>query len=207
MQSHSKGKIDMRKHSIAIAVSAAVAVFSLGANAQAPAVKNLKLQGTRGYDQKDDVARVQVTPAAAEPRERMTFIFSDTTEDATRLDLEWEKLRVSVPITVETTVHAGANIDKTLAEAWRPHFASARYLLENGGDLPKALEYVDTSIAIKPTWWNNWVKAQILAKQGKSKDAVASAEQAQKLGAGDPVYDGFFKDTVGKSIADWKKAS
>jgi hypothetical protein len=169
--------------------------------------KNLTVQGTRGYEEKDDVARITVKPGAAPDRERMTFLFADTTDNGTRVDLEWEKLRLSVPIAVDTAAHAGANIDKSLNEAWRPHIVSARYLLENNGDLPKALGYADTSIAIKPTWWNNWVKAQILAKQGKAKDAVASAEQAQKLGAGDPVYDGFFKDTVAKAIADWKKAS
>src|SRR4029077_12033937 len=47
LPSQSKGKIEMRKHSIAIAVCAPIAaLFSLVANAQAPAVKNLKLQGS-----------------------------------------------------------------------------------------------------------------------------------------------------------------
>jgi len=167
--------------------------------------KNLKLQVTRGYEEKDDVARVTVTPVTSQPRERMTFLFADTTEDGTRLDLEWEKLRVSVPIKVDTKAQASASIEKSLDDAWRPHFVSARYLLENGGDLTQALGYADTSIGIKPTWWNNWVRAQILAKQGKASDAVAAAERAQTLGKGDPVYEGFFKDTVSTSIADWKK--
>jgi len=33
------------------------------------------------------------------------------------------------------------------------------------GDLDRALEDVNTSIAIKPTWWNHWVKAQILGRK------------------------------------------
>lgn len=169
--------------------------------------KNLKVQGTRGYEQKDDVARTTVTPATAPPRERLTFLFSDTTDDATRLDLEWEKLRLSIPIGVDTKAHTRASIDKAVDEAWRPHFTSARYLLDSGGDLTQALGYADTSISIKPTWWNHWVKAQILAKQGRTTDAVAAAEQAQKLGGGDPVYEGFFKTQVAEAIAGWKKAS
>lgn len=163
------------------------------------------LSGTRGYDQSNDVARATVKPAAAPMRERMAFLFSNTTDDATRLDLEWEKQRVSVPIQVETRNQVMTNIDETLAEAWRPHFASARWLLENDGDLGQAIEYVNTSIAIKPTWWNNWVKAQILAKQGSSTEAVAAAEQAKSLGAGDEVFEGFFKENIDKAIADWKK--
>jgi Protein of unknown function (DUF2911) len=168
---------------------------------------NWKTGGTNGYEEKNDVARVTVKPQAAAQRERMAFLFSDTTDDSTRLDLEWEKLRVSVPIEVNTRADALGNIDATLAEAWRPHFASARWLLENGGDLDRALGYVDTSIAIKPTWWNNWVRGQILAKQGKPAEAVAAAEKAQELGKGDQVFEGFFKEQVSKAIAQWKKPS
>lgn len=169
--------------------------------------KNLNAGGTRGYDEKNDVARVTVTPTEVPPRERLAFLFANTTDNSSRLDMEWDTLRVSVPLTVDTDQQAKANIDKALDDAWRPHFASARYLLDSGGDLKTALGYIDTSIGIKSTWWNNWVKAQILAKQGKKVEAVAAAEQAQKLGQGDEVYEGFFKDQITKSIADWKKPS
>lgn len=168
---------------------------------------NTKVQATNGYAEKDDVARISVKPASAPMRERLAFQFADTTNGATRLDLEWDKLRVSVPITVDTSTQARANIDKALGDAWRPHFASARWLLENGGDMTQALGYIDTSISIKPTWWNRWVKAQILAELGRPADAVASAEQAQTLGAGDPVFEGFFKGEVVKAIEAWKKKS
>lgn len=168
---------------------------------------NLKLQGTRGYAEKDDVARITVKPASAPMRERLAFQFSDTTDSSSRLDLEWEKLRVSVPITVDTTTQARTNIDKALGDAWRPHFSSARYLLDNGGDLTEALGFIDNSIAIKSTWWNNWVRAQILAKQNRPGDAVAAGEQAQSLGAGDPVFEGFFKKDVEKAVGQWRKKS
>ncbi len=47
-----------------------------------------------------DVAQVTVAPKASPFRERLTFLFSDTTDDSANLDLEWEKVRVSIPITV-----------------------------------------------------------------------------------------------------------
>lgn len=169
--------------------------------------KDTTLPGTRGYEKKKDVARVTVKPETVPHRERLAFLFSDTTDDASRLDLEWERLRISVPLQVETSTQARANIDKALDEAWRPHLASARYLLDTGGDLRQALGYADSSIAIKPTWWNHWVKAQILAKQGRPADAVGMAEQANRLGKGDPVFEGFFKEQVSRSIADWKQPS
>ena len=157
-------------------------------------------------DAKTEVARISVKPAALPAvRERLTFIFSDSGDDGTNLDLEWEKLRVRIPIKVATKTQVAANIEEATGNAWRPHNASARYLLDNGGDLTQAMGFVDKSIAIRATWWNHWVKAQILAKQGKKADALAAAEQAQSLGKGDEAYEGFGKADIEKGIAGWKK--
>lgn len=167
---------------------------------------NPQTWGTNGYDAKQDVARIEVKPESlATPRERLTFVFSDTTNDATRLDIEWEKVRVSVPVAVDTKAHVAANIDAATDSAWRPHFESARWLLENDGDMKRALSFADTSIAVKPTWWNTWVKAQILAKQGKPGAAVKFANEAKKLGKGDRVYEGFYKTQIDATLATWKK--
>ena len=157
------------------------------------------------YDEKKDVVRIFVKPGSTSDRERLTFLFSDTTDDATNLDLEWENRKVSIPISVDTKTQAMANIDATLNDAWRPHYLSARYLLDNGGDLGRALALSDGSIAIKPTWSNTWVRAQVLAKQGRNADAIAEADRTQKLGAGDRVYENFFKEQVTTTVAGWKK--
>lgn len=167
---------------------------------------SLDAWGNDGFDIKKDVARVSVKPAAVPAsRERMTFSFANTTDSATQLDLEWEKLRVSIPITVDTKATVLANVKKAVDDAWRPHFASARYLLENGGDLDQALQYIDQSIAIKASWWNHWVRAQVLQKKGRAQDAVATAEKTIQLGTGDQVFESFFKPQVNKSLAEWKQ--
>ncbi len=168
--------------------------------------KNIEISGADGYEQKDDAARVTVTPATTGARERLAFLFSDTTDDATRLDLEWDAVRVSVPIKLETKTHVRAAMDKILADAWRPHYTAGRYLFDSGGDLDEALRNLDTSVAIKATWWNNWYRAQVLAKKGRSSDAIAAAEKSSEIGKGDEVFEGFFKENVQKAIADWKKA-
>lgn len=163
------------------------------------------LSGTDAYDTKDDVARVTVKPESTAARERMTFLFSETTDESTRLDLEWAALRVSVPLKVDTKTQVKAAIDKAVGDAWRPHYQAGRYLFENGGDLDTAIRYLDQSIAVKPTWWNHWFHAQALAKKGRAADAVASAEKAQQLGKGDNTFENFFKEDVQKAVDGWKK--
>jgi hypothetical protein len=165
---------------------------------------NWNTGGTNGYDEKTDAVRVTVKPTPMPNRERLTFLFSDTTDDFTALDLEWEKLRVRTPIKVDTKAHVMASIDQTLGQAWRPHMTAAQYLLNSGGDLDKALAYCDQSIAIQPTWWNHWVKAQIYGKKGKKAEALATVQKAQDLGKGDQVYENFFKEEVTKAAAGWK---
>lgn len=163
--------------------------------------------GASDYDKKYDVARIRAKPQKAPHRERMTFLFSDTTDDATRLDLEWAETRVSIPLKVDTKKQVMANIDAALSSAWRPHYTSARYLLENGGDMKKALTWIDQSIAVQKTWSNHWVKAQILQKLGRTSDALETARQAKKLGAGERVYEGFYKERIDEALQRWKKAS
>jgi len=161
--------------------------------------------GTDDYNVKDDAARVTVTPQTIGARERMTFIFSDTTESASRLDLEWDTVRVSLPIKVDTQAQVMAGIDTTLAEAWRPYYQAGRYLVESGGNVDTAIGYLDTSIGIKSTWWNNWWRAQALAKKGRTADAVAAGERAMEIGKGNETFEQFFKADVQKTVDGWKK--
>ena len=60
------------------------------------------------YKESEDVARVTVAPKSIPSRERLTFIFSDFTDTGGNLDLEWEKVRVSIPITVSSEASAAA---------------------------------------------------------------------------------------------------
>ncbi|MCB9649778.1 MAG: DUF2911 domain-containing protein [Deltaproteobacteria bacterium] len=165
--------------------------------------KNTELWGTNGYDEKEDVVRTTVKPVAIPARERLTFIFSDSDDDGTRLDIEWEKVRVSLPIKVATKAQVTKSIETTLADVWRPHARSAKYLLDTDGDLKTALAYADTSIGIKGTWYNYWVKAQILGKMGNKKDAAAAAEKALSLGDKSGAF-AFYSGQMKDALKKWK---
>lgn len=167
---------------------------------------NYKQGGTRGYKEKNNVAVFQVKPVKGPDRERMTFVFANTTDNTTELHLEWAGVRVVLPLQFNTRVNALANIAKTLNNGWRPYFQAARYLLE-AGDLDAAMQHIDTSIAIETTWWNTWVKSQILAKMGQVKEAIQHAKEAQKTGAKDYVFKRFFAKRVAKALKEWKASN
>ncbi len=158
--------------------------------------------GGKQYDAKDDLVRVPATTAAIPSRDRLAYLFSNTTDTDTSLDLEWEKMRISVPIKTGTAEQAAQNIKDAIENAWRPHANAARYLNDNSKDQATALKYVDASIAIDNNWFNNWVKAEILNKQGNVAEARKHAQVAMDLGTKDPNF--FFKDAVAKALATWK---
>lgn len=180
------------------------AIFMIPGDKQWSFILNSDTNAGQKHDPKKDVAQLVVTPETlSSPRERMTYIFSDSTDDKTHLDLEWELVRVRVPITVDTKTIVNTAIEKTLADAWRPHFVSANYLFQ-AGDLKRAMSLVKQSIAIKATLRNEWLLAQLLMKSGNKAQAKAAANRALKLGRGEPAFEAFFKGHINSTVATWK---
>jgi len=154
------------------------------------------------YKPADDVVRVEARPAGIPPRERMAFIFSDTTDDSTRLDLDWDKTRVSLPIRAFTADQVAASIKGLEDGSWGPLNQAARYMLETTKDYESGMRLVEKSLALRQHWFNLWTKAQLLAAQGKHADARALAEKVQELGGKAKNF--FAAEEVKKALADWK---
>lgn len=156
------------------------------------------------HDAKKDVAKISVKPAALPAlRERLRYTFDDTQDGKTTLDLEWERVRIALPITIDTAKLVSAGIERATADVWRPHFAAASYLNDNNQP-DKALPLVERSIAIQPTWRNHWLRAQILYKKGNKAEAQAAAAKAQELGKGDQGFEANGKAQMTKAMASWK---
>ena len=167
-------------------------------------VNKVAVQLGTTYKQPEDVARFEVKPKIAPMRERFTCLFSDYTEGAASLDLEWDKLRVSIPIKAKTDEQVMANIKAMNDGAWRPYVNAARYLLDNKRDANQALELVEKSLALHEDWLNLWVKAALLAQEGKYKDAYPLAQKAQALGEKLAEGQFFLAPDVKKALAEWK---
>jgi hypothetical protein len=159
---------------------------------------------TDEYKQEMDLLRFKVTPSAASNRDRLSYFVSDFTEENAMVSMEWEKLKVSFKVTVATDKQAIENIDKATGATWNIYNSAARYYFEKK-DLDKALGYSNQSLSLSQQWYNNWVKAQILAAKGLTADAYKFATTAKEIGDQNPS--GFFyKTQVEKALVDWKPA-
>src|SRR5262249_50268620 len=96
--------------------------------------------------------RVRVRPKVAPHRERLPFLFSDFSSERTSLDLEWENLRASLPISANTAQQVQASI-KELDGAWRSYANAARFMLETKKDFDAGLKYANQSLALKEDWY------------------------------------------------------
>jgi hypothetical protein len=159
----------------------------------------------RDYKPELDVSRIKVTPKSTTRRERLIYTFSDLTDDRASLDLEWDTLRVSVPIQVNTTQQVMAAING-LDTAWRSYANAARYMLETKKDFDAGLKYIDQALALRDDWYSMWVKGALLAAKGDFGSARDWAERAHDLAlrVGNA---GALEPELNKSIAEWSRRS
>jgi hypothetical protein len=156
-----------------------------------------------GDEKMEEVARVKARTKAIPHRERLTFMFSDFTEERASLDLEWEKVRASIPISVNTSQQVLSGI-ADLDSAWRSYANAARYMLETKKDYDAGLKYADQSLALKEDWYTLWIKASLLAAKGDWRGARDNGERAHQLAQ--KLGDGFVLDyELRQNIAEWSK--
>jgi len=164
--------------------------------------KDNKQWGSSDYKKELDVARVTVKPQAIPPRERLAYQFTSFTDEVASLDLEWEKVRVSLPIKLGTAAQAQANIKAAVDAQPGTLTAAAAFYLDQK-DYAQGLQLADRALAMRESWQGLWVKARLLAGSGKTRDAVALAEKVQTLGAKDG--DNFFAaNDVKEALKEWK---
>lgn len=166
--------------------------------------------GNPDYVAEKDALRVKVKPVLAEMKELFTIGFPAVTSEGATLALTWEKLRVPVTIAVDTKARFLANakdaVAKAKADDWQTPLVAARYLYDNKYALDDAGKWLDRSIATKATFGNLSTKANALAAEGKTKDAVATAEKALAAGkAAEQKPSPEAVQALEKKIAEWKK--
>jgi hypothetical protein len=157
----------------------------------------------QSYAEAKDVLRLQLTPQAVPLRERLAYELLDVTDESATLALEWEKVRLPVPVKVDTKAMVLAQIKALKGDDFRPYNNAARWLLEQKLEPALSLELANKSIALKEDWQNQWTLAEVLFAKGDKKGALAAATKANELGKKNP--DNFFwAEQVAKALGDWK---
>jgi hypothetical protein len=164
------------------------------------------LWGAFEYKPEKDVMRFKVTPVAAEPQEWMEFRFEDLTANSANLVLRWEKLKLAIPIAVDVNTmvlaSARAALATTKTDAWRTPYQAANFCFNSDVALDEGRKWLDTSLAAQETFQNLTLLAKWQMKEGKKKDAMATAERA--IAAGKASKDRVDTAPTEKLVADWK---
>lgn len=165
-----------------------------------------KQWGSYSHDAAKDVLRINVAPAAAAHQEWMMFSFPVVSANSAEVELRWEKLSVGFKVEADVQTMAMKNIKESLAKMddWQVPYRAANYVIESGSaNSEEAMRWLDRSIALKATYWNLRVKANELAKAGKTAEAIATAEKAVKIGTENKDEPSEIAKTE-KLIAEWK---
>jgi tetratricopeptide (TPR) repeat protein len=141
--------------------------------------KDLTLGGNvSDYKKENELFRFKAKPTMlANKVETFTIHFADITGTSTNLELQWDKLSISFPITTEIDTKVMKNIETAMGDS-KPYYAAASYYYENKKDMNKALEWATKAFDNNPkAYWVAHLKAKV---QAELKDYKGAAETAQK---------------------------
>jgi len=148
--------------------------------------KNPNQWGTFDYKESDDVLRVPEQAIPSEFHETLFFSFTNIKRTGGQLNINWERIRIPIQIETEVDQKVIANIKKALSEAkennWTIYAEAVNYLIQNNKEPELALQWINKSISISDNFYNNWLKAQLLAQHKEYSEAVALVKKAMKLG-------------------------
>jgi hypothetical protein len=170
--------------------------------------KNTKFWGTPGkdYDGNDEALRFMVpVTALGNNVETFTIGFDNLGNSKFDMNLDWERTRITLPIDLNTDEKVMADIKKTLeGPDGRTFYSAAQYYFQEGKNLDEALTFCNTALEKQgEKFWMLRLKSQILAKQGKYKDAIAVAEKSTEIATKEGNAD--YPRMNAKSIEEWKK--
>jgi tetratricopeptide (TPR) repeat protein len=166
--------------------------------------KNLNAQALADHKPEQEAARVKAKPVSlAAPAETFTIGFEDLRANSAVFYVEWDKTRVPVKLTTNDVEKVTQGIDATIKSGKSQEatffYNAASFYLDQNKDLPQALKWVDQAIEKNPkAYFMQYKKAQILAKMGNKKEAIAAAEKSIELLKANPNPD---ESAIGTSRA------
>ncbi|HYK57081.1 MAG TPA: DUF2911 domain-containing protein [Flavisolibacter sp.] len=135
------------------------------------------------YKQESDAARVNVKPVSLKDAvETFTMQFANVKSNSADLQIMWDNVAVSLPITTDVDGKIMAQINNLINKDNRPYFQAAMFYMETGRDLNQAVSWMDKAIEQNPNaFWVYHQKANALAKLGKKNEAKAAAQKSMEI--------------------------
>ena len=136
------------------------------------------------------------------------YSFDPVTENSAQVNIRWEKINVPFTVVVKDVKalaleKARAAIAAAKPDDWSIRSQAANYALQNKLNTEEAMQWLEQSIKIKETFGNLSLKARTLAEQGKTAEAIATAEKAVQVGKASNA-DAVNIANLEKRIAEWK---
>ncbi len=142
-----------------------------------------ELRGLSGYDEKKDIVRINAKAMVNSFTETFTMGFDKLTNNSAVITIQWEKLRIDVPFTVNTDKIAKDNIAAAIkkGEELDKVYSTAASYYNDTKDYKTALMYADKSLKIKKTHQAMFTKARILKAKGDKAAAIKAGKEAMEL--------------------------
>jgi len=164
-----------------------------------------KQWGAFKYDESKDVLRFDLQPEKAPFTEWMTFEMTPAPKNVARVEWQWERLRFSFDLEVDVEKIVWSRIDAVLAKdtaAWDDYLSAAHHAWEEKTRLEDAKRWVDRSIALKEHFWNDELKARLLANEGKYAEAIPLLEKAKELAKDKAPKE--YVEGLDKQLVEWR---
>jgi len=152
---------------------------------------NTSSWGSYFYKESEDVLRVNVKPQPAEFHQYLGYEFTDCKLSSATGQLVWENLKIPFKIEIPNIVQyyiAAMRNELRGATGYdsRNWQQAAQYCLDNNTNLDEALQWADYAVNAtfvgRKTFPSLSLKAQILAKLGKTKEADVLMKEALPMG-------------------------
>jgi len=145
--------------------------------------KNSQQWGAYTYKQEEDVLRFTVKPERLKnPAETFTMDFSDVKPQRAKLNITWEKTKISFDLVVDQDAEIMAAIDDAMKGEKKPYMQAAQYYYNNNKDIQKALAWMnEADKAPNPAPYIKYWKARVQLKAGDKAGAATTAEQGIEI--------------------------
>jgi hypothetical protein len=146
--------------------------------------KDAKVQSAADYKQENDAARVTAKPEVnPNTVETFTIGLADVKGASATLNFLWDKTRVPVKLTTGDIQQVSKELDAVVSGGTpldpRTAYQAAAFYYDSDKDMNQAAKWIDQALEKNPNaYFMHYKKAQIQAKLGNKKEAMASAQKA-----------------------------